>query len=198
MELNSLPDEILLIRLRSGDEAAFRVIYERYWKKLYCVARRKIESLDAVEELVQDIFLKLWERRRELRIEQLDAYLFTAVRYATINHIKSTLIHERYVDYAYVHLPEGSSTTEDQMDLEELIEAVDKQLNDLPEKTSQIFRLNRLECKSIKEISAQLQVPERTVEYHLSQAIKALRVYLRDYILPVILLASLLPYTYNY
>ncbi len=189
MNLNSLPDEILLIRLRSGDEAAFRVIYERYWKKLYSVARRKIESLDAVEELVQDIFLKVWERRRESRIEQLDAYLFTAVRYATINHIKSTVIHEKYVDYAYAHLPEGASTTDDQMDLDELIEAVDKQLNELPEKTSQIFRLNRLEYRSIKEISAQLQVPERTVEYHLSQAIKALRVYLRDYILPVLILA---------
>jgi RNA polymerase sigma-70 factor (family 1) len=189
MDLNSLPDEILLIRLRSGDEAAFREIYERYWKKLYSIARRKIESLDAVEELVQDLFLKLWERRKELRIERLDAYLFTAVRYAIINHIKSSLIHEKYVEYAYVHLPEGSSTTEEQLNLNELIEAVNRQLNGLPEKTSQIFRLNRLEYKSVKEISAQLKVPERTVEYHLSQAIKSLRIYLRNYIMPVLFLA---------
>ncbi|QIP15223.1 RNA polymerase sigma-70 factor [Spirosoma aureum] len=188
MNLKSLPDEILLIRLRTGDEAAFREIYQRYWKRLYSSARRKIESQDTVEELVQDIFLKLWERRNELRIERLDAYLYTAVRYATINHIKSTLIHEKYADYAYVHLPEAISTTEEQMDLDELMEAVEKQLSDLPEKTRQIFRLNRLEYQSVKEISSQLKVPERTVEYHLSQAIKALRVYLRDYLLPGIIL----------
>ncbi|UFH57123.1 RNA polymerase sigma factor [Spirosoma sp. KNUC1025] len=189
MNLKSLSDEILLIRLRTGDEAAFREIYQRYWKKLFSIARRKIESLNAVEELVQDIFLKLWERRNELRIERLDAYLFTAIRYATINHIKSTLIHEKYADYAYAHLPEASSTTEEQMNLDELIEAVEKQLNDLPEKTSQIFRLNRLEYQSVKEISSQLKVPERTVEYHLSQAIKALRIYLRDYLLTSLFLA---------
>ncbi|MBD2757057.1 RNA polymerase sigma factor [Spirosoma validum] len=187
MNLKSIPDEILLIRLRTGDEAAFREIYQRYWKKLYSVTRRKIDSLDVVEELIQDIFLKLWERRNELRIERLDAYLFTAVRYATINHIKSTLIHEKYADYAYAHLPEASSTTEEQMDLDELIEAVEKQLSDLPEKTRQIFRLNRLEYHSVKEISSHLKVPERTVEYHLSQAIKALRTYLRDYLLPSLL-----------
>ncbi|QJW91603.1 RNA polymerase sigma-70 factor [Spirosoma taeanense] len=192
MNLKSLPDEILLIRLRTGDEAAFREIYQRYWKKLYSVARRKIESLDAVEELVQDIFLKLWERRHELRIERLDAYLFTAVRYATINHIKSNLIHEKYAEYAYTHLPEASSTTEEQMDLDELIEAVERQLNDLPEKTSQIFRLNRLEYQSVKEISSRMNVPERTVEYHLSQAIKALRIYLRDYILTGLFFSCLL------
>ncbi|GAB4024130.1 RNA polymerase sigma factor [Spirosoma koreense] len=188
MHLKSLSDEILVIRLRTGDEAAFREIYQRYWKKLYWIARRKVESQDAVEELVQDIFLKIWERRTELRIERLDAYLMTAVRYATINHIKSTLIHEKYADYAYAHLPEASSTTEEQMDLDELIEAVERQLNDLPEKTRQIFRLNRLEYHSVKEISSRLNVPERTVEYHLSQAIKALRTYLRDYLLPSLFL----------
>ncbi|GAB3986149.1 RNA polymerase sigma-70 factor [Spirosoma daeguense] len=188
MNLKSLPDEILLIQLRTGDEAAFREIYLRYWKKLYAVARRKVESQDAVEELLQDIFLKLWERRGELRIERLDAYLFTAVRYAAINHIKSTMIQEKYAEYAYAHMPEASSATEEQMELDELMTVVEKQLNDLPEKTREIFKLNRLEYQSVKQISSHLNVPERTVEYHLSQAIKTLRTYLRGYLLPSLLL----------
>ncbi|MBD2700073.1 RNA polymerase sigma-70 factor [Spirosoma sp. BT702] len=188
MNLKSLPDEILLIRLRTGDEAAFREIYLRYWKKLYATARRKIESQDAVEELLQELFLKLWERRNELRIERLDAYLFTAIRYAIINHIKSTLIHEKYTEYAYAHLPEASSSTDEQMELDELMAVVEKQLNDLPEKTREIFKLNRLECQSVKQISSNLNVPERTVEYHLSHAVKTLRTYLRSYLLPSLLL----------
>ncbi|GAB3689087.1 RNA polymerase sigma-70 factor [Spirosoma flavus] len=187
INLKSLPDEILLIRLRTGDEAAFREIYLRYWKKLYAIARRKIESQDAVEELLQDLFLKLWERRDKLRIEQLDAYLFTAIRYAVINHIKSTLIHEKYTEYAYSHLPEASSTTDEQMELNELMAVVEKQVNDLPEKTREIFKLNRLEYQSVKQISSHLNVPERTVEYHLSQAVKTLRTYLRSYLLPSLL-----------
>jgi RNA polymerase sigma-70 factor (family 1) len=183
MNLKSLPDEILLIRLRTGDEAAFREIYQRYWKRLYSIARHKIELQGVVEELVQDIFLKLWERRSELRIERLDAYLFTAVRYATINHIKSKLVQEKYADHAYLHFTDAAYTTDEEMDLNELVHVVEQQLNELPEKTRQIFRLNRMEYQSVKEISTQLNVPERTVEYHLSQAIKSLRVYLRDYLL---------------
>lgn len=183
MQLKSLSDEILLIRLRTGDEVAFREIYQRYWKKLYSIARHKIESRDAVEELVQDIFLKVWERRSTLRIDRLDAYLFTAVRYATINHIKSKLVQEKYVDHAYFQATDAVYTTDEEMDLNELIQAVERQLNELPEKTRQIFRLNRMEYQSVREISSQLNVPERTVEYHLSQAIKSLRLYLRDYLL---------------
>ncbi|WP_097127092.1 RNA polymerase sigma-70 factor [Spirosoma fluviale] len=183
MNYKSLPDELLLLYLRTGDENAFREIYLRYWKKLFSVARQKIQALDAVEELVQDIFLRLWERRDSLQIDRLDAYLFTAVRYACINHLKSTLVREKYVDYAYAHYNDASYTTDEQLDLDELMGAVEQQLNDLPEKTRQIFRLNRLEYQSVKEISTHLKVPERTVEYHISQALKSLRVYLRDYLL---------------
>ncbi|GAB3941111.1 RNA polymerase sigma-70 factor [Spirosoma harenae] len=173
---------MLLLYLRTGDEEAFRVIYQRYWKKLYCIARRKIESAETVEEIVQDIFLKLWERRNTLRIEQLDAYLITAVRYAAINHIKSAMVHEKYAEYAIDSFSEIVYTTDEQLHLADLMNAVEQQLNDFPDKTRQIFRLNRLEHHSVKEISARLKMPERTVEYHLSQAIKSLRIYLRDFL----------------
>ncbi|WP_461092310.1 RNA polymerase sigma-70 factor [Spirosoma gilvum] len=190
MNYKSLPDELLLVYLRTGDELAFRTIYQRYWKKLYSIARRKIESIEVVEEIVQDIFLKLWERRGTLRIEQLEAYLVTAVRYAAINHIKSMIIHGKYADYAVDFFSEAVNTTDEQLELNELMRVVEKQLNDLPDKTRQIFQLNRLEHQSIKEISSQLKVPERTVEYHLSLAIKSLRVYLRDYLSVVICILS--------
>jgi RNA polymerase sigma-70 factor (ECF subfamily) len=187
----SLTDEMLLLYLRTGDEKAFREIYQRYWKKLYSTALRKIQLSNVAEEIIQDIFLRLWERRNSLQVEQLEAYLFSAVRYSVINHIKSILVQERYADYAQVHFTEISCTTEEQMELDELMNAVEQQLNDLPEKTRRIFRMNRLEYQSVKEISGKLKVPERTVEYHLSQAIKSLRFYLRDYLLPLFCIAFL-------
>ena len=94
---------MLLLYLRTGDEKAFREIYQRYWKKLYFTEVRKIEEANIVEELIQDIFLKLWERRAGLQVERLDAYLFSSVRYAVINHIKSNLVQEKYANYAQHH-----------------------------------------------------------------------------------------------
>lgn len=111
---------------------------------------------------------------------------FSAVRYAVINHIKSNLVQEKYANYAQYHYSDACSVTEEQLELDELIHVVEQQLNDLPEKTRQIFQMNRLEYHTIKEISSKLKVPERTVEYHLSQALKSLRYYLRDY-LPTLL-----------
>ncbi|MCA0229425.1 MAG: RNA polymerase sigma-70 factor [Bacteroidetes bacterium] len=181
---------MLLLYLRTGDEKAFREIYQRYWKKLYFTAVRKIEEANIVEELIQDIFLKLWERRTELQVERLDAYLFSSVRYAVINHIKANLVQEKYADYAQHHYSDACSVTEEQLELDELIQVVEQQLNDLPEKTRKIFQMNRLEYHTVKEISSKLKVPERTVEYHLSQALKSLRHYLRDY-LPTLLSLSL-------
>ncbi len=177
---------MLLLYLRTGDDKAFREIYQRYWKKLFFMAARKIQEAYVVEELIQDIFLKLWERRARLQVERLDAYLFSSVRYAVINHIKSNLVQEKYAHYAQYHYSDACSVTEEQLELDELIHVVEQQLNDLPEKTRQIFQMNRLEYHTIKEISSKLKVPERTVEYHLSQALKSLRYYLRDY-LPTLL-----------
>ena len=142
---------------------AFREIYQRYWKKLYNVARRKVQDLDTVEELVQDIFLRLWERRGSLRIDRLDAYLFTAIRYAIINHYQGNAGSGKNTRAmrVFASTTKALFTTDDQMDLNELMNAVEQHLTDLPEKTRQIFRLNRLECQTVKEISSQLKVPER-------------------------------------
>lgn len=187
MNYKSLPDEMLLLYLRTGDEKAFREIYLRYWRKLYAMARHKIQDLEVLEEIIQDIFLRLWERRGTMQIQQLDAYLFTAVRYACINHLKSIMTQEKYVAYATYHSTEVCCDTEEQLELDDLINAVEQQLNTLPEKTKTIFKMNRLEYKTVKEISCKLKIPERTIEYHLSQALKSLRVYLQDYLLLTVL-----------
>ena len=192
MKYKSLSDEMLLLYLRSGDQEAFREIYGRYWKKLYAMTRRKIQSLDAVEEVVQNIFLRLWEHHDTLRVQCLEAYLVTAARYETINYIKSKLVQEKYALHAQLQFNEATYTTDEELDLKDLMNAVEQQLNELPEKTRQIFRLNRLQHQSVKEISSQLNIPERTIEYHLSQAIKVLRIHLSDYLLAGLLLSSLL------
>ncbi len=165
-----------------GDEAAFQEIYFRHWKKLYTLARNKLPSTDSPEDMVQDLFVKLWEQRESLFIENLGAYLYTSLKYAVINLFKARLTRERYTEHAQTFAT-VEHYTEEQIALNDLMASVEQQVNDLPEKTRQIFRLNRLEYKTAKEISAQLSIPERTVEYHISLALKLLRPMLQDYFL---------------
>lgn len=165
-----------------GEEMAFREIYLRYWQKLYAIANSKTRSTKIAEEITQDVFLKLWESRRNLKIERLDYYLLASVRNAVINHYRTTQTHEKFIEYAQNQYAKSESSTEKQLDLNELISKINEHLNEMPEKTRQIFSLNRLQYYSVKEISAQLNIPERTVEYHIAQAIKILRTHLKEYL----------------
>lgn len=182
MRYNALTDELLLVELRNNDEQAFREIYQRYWKKLYHLACRKIESVEVVEELVQDVFLNLWERRATARINHLEAYLTTAIRYSVINHIKTLMVHDKFLDHSLRYSSASVNATDEQVDLDDLIIRMEIALNELPEKTRQVFRLNRIEYKSVKEVSSQLNLPQRTVEYHLHLAIRSLKVLLREFL----------------
>lgn len=180
MNYKTLTDADLLTYLKEGDETAFQEIYFRHWKKLFLVAQSKLPSTDSPEDFVQDLFVKLWEQHEELRIDNLPAYLYTSLKHAIINRYRTTLTQDKYKLYAQSATPFEHST-EEYIALNDLMTAVEQHLSELPEKTRQIFRLNRLEYKSAKEISALLDIPERTVEYHITSALKVLRPLLQEY-----------------
>ena len=187
MDYKTSTDSTLLAYLKQGDEDAFQEIYFRHWKKLFITAKAKLPSTESPEDFVQDLFVRLWEQRESLLIDNLAAYLYTSLKHAIINRYKSTLTREKYVLYAQ-NLQSVEYSTEEQVALSDLMASVEQHLNELPEKTRQIFRLNRLEYKSAKEISAQLSIPERTVEYHINSALKLLRPLLRDYFIIALIL----------
>ena len=182
MNLKSLPDQHLVEALRDDDGLAFREIYQRYWKKMYLLALRKIDDREAVESIVQDVFLRLWERRSLLQIDNLEAYLVTSVKYTCINHFKSAMVLEKYLAHAFTGYSDASYATEEQLNASELMNNIEARLSHFPEKAQTIFRLHRLENRSTKEIASQIRMPQRTVEHHLSLVVKALRSYLKDYL----------------
>ena len=183
MNYFTFPDDQLVDFLRAGDEAAFAEIYRRYWRRLYLTARQKVSGTEVIEELLQELFVKLWERRESLLITHLEAYLFSALRYAIINHIKAKMVREQYLANIGSHQSQEEHSTEEQVALHELAQAINHYVEELPVKTKQIFLLSRMEYKTVKEIALLLQMPERTVEYHLAKAISALRLYLRDFLI---------------
>lgn len=188
MEYKILSDELLVKLLRVGEQDAFEEIYRRYWQKLLRSAQFKLRSKETIEEILQDLFISLWEKREKVLIENLEAYLNTSLRYLIINQIKKQILQEKFVEYS-LKKNELTDDVDESVAFNELSVAIEKAIEQLPEKTQQIFRLNRLEYKTVKEIAVLLETPERTVEYHITQALKALRIHLREFITLSVLLS---------
>lgn len=182
MEYSVLSDVVLVKLLQAGDQEAFQAIYRRYWQPLFVVARKKLYTQENAEELIQDLFVDLWERRSTIQIEELKKYLFGAVKYKILNQIKSLLVKQKYENRNAPGFSDFDCRTEELLAYEELNLALEKGIAHLPDKTRQIFRLSRLENQSVRQISASLSIPERTVEYHIMQSLRTLRSHLKEYV----------------
>lgn len=178
----SWADAALLAALQADDAGAFEEIYKRYCYRLFTVAYRKLKSREAAEKLVQDLFAGLWSKRASSQIQQLDHYLFAAIRYRIINYIKSTEVRAGYEFYCRVCLPASTTNTEDAVALKALTTALTAGLSRLPEKSREVFRLSRLEHCTVPEISLRLNLSEKAVEYHLTKSLKLLRAGLQDFL----------------
>jgi RNA polymerase sigma-70 factor (family 1) len=182
----SYTEATLLDALRAGDEGAFAEVYKRYSFRLFTVAYQKLKSREVAEELVQDLFENLWVRRATTQIEQLDYYLFSAIKYRIINYIKTQKLRDGYQLYLQVTASEKNTETEESLALNDLTSAFLAGVQGLPEKSREVFQLSRLEHCSVSEISVRVNLSEKTVEYHLTKSLKLLRRYLREFLLTVI------------
>ena len=190
MEYASLCEEILLKLLKADDDKAFKEIYTRYWRQLYKSAYAKTRSHDVAEEIVQNIFVNLWEKRTNSSIEHLESYLQTAVKYRVINYFKFFLVKEKYSKNLKNQYAETEDTSATNLLLHELNSIIDKAIRELPEKTQIIFNLSRTEHYSIKQISESMHLSEKAVEYHITKSLKQLRFYLKEIISVVIALIT--------
>lgn len=177
MKTQVLSDNELIDLINANDASAFEVLYRRYWKKLVVVALNKTQDEDLAKEIIQELFVELWERRASLSISNVSAYLNTAVRFKVISSYKNQL--QSQIEFLEI----ADDSTSNKLDHDDFEKSIHRVINLLPEKTKQIFELSRFEQKTVKEISASLQMPERTVEYHITQALRFLRLHLQDYFL---------------
>ena len=174
-------DQELVHLMQSGNEAAFTELYNRYWDKLFAIAAHKLQNLAEAEEVVQDIYLELWNRRADLQITtSLPAYLSTAVKFKVINILALRHRRLRYQEHAVQVAAAGDLSTEQWLRFGELQSRLAALVNELPDKCRLVFRLSREEGLSHKEIAATIGVAEKTVEAHLSRALRTLRTQLRS------------------
>ena len=182
---SNLSDLELIGLLKQDDQAAFTEIYGRYWKKLFTVAANKIHDLEEAREIVQNVFISLWNRRSELEIKgALSNYLAVSVKYRVINLLDKQHHHRLYLDS--LHGSEVDDSTQEWLQFMELKDRLAVLVSELPEKCRLVFVLSREQGKSQKEIAQQLGISEKTVEGHMTKAIKSLRRGLNSYFLTLL------------
>jgi RNA polymerase sigma-70 factor (ECF subfamily) len=188
-DYGELTDEDLLDLLKQGQEGAFDCLYIRYRNKLIAAAYNRIQSRAVAEELVQEVFTDLWHKRFNLVITRnVSSYLFTAVKYEVLDHIRSLKVKHGYLQQLARFEDWITDMTREQLDAEELDYHLNKSINALPDKCREVFKLSRFEHYTIQEIADKLNISPDTAKYHISHALKELRISLKDlYILVAVL-----------
>jgi|SRR6478736_168182 len=176
-------EQDLIASLKQGDEGAYNYIFTHYWKSLYLQAFAKLQSREAAEEVVQELFVALWEKRNILLINNFPHYLRMALRNKCIDHIRKQIVKEKYWNYYKTFLPHEENSTQETISYNNLVEAMESGIARMPEKTKKIFVLSRLEGKSIADVAQLIRLSEKSVEYHLTKCLKTLKVHLKDFVL---------------
>lgn len=181
-KLKAYSDRALLDLLRAQDVPAFEEIYRRYWRVLYGIAYRRLQSREISEEIVQDIFTSLWINRRTALIQSLPAYLSSAVKYKVINHVSRLMS-----QHAYTHEQQKrgiklhDNCTEETVLLEDFNGALEREIEKLPAKRRQIVRLHKNEDLSLKQVATRMGISEKTAENQYGKALKVLKLNLKHF-----------------
>jgi RNA polymerase sigma-70 factor (family 1) len=188
MKTATRTDQELLGLLREDDKNAFDELYHQYSKRLYIQAFKMLNDEIQSKDVVQEVFLQLWNKRATQQIESLNAYLYAITRFQVFKALRSGKSHVDVFDVEQ-ELP-LCRNTEYAIAEREVSTAFFSGLSDLPQKCRTIFTLSRVECLSNREISLRLSISPKTVENQITIAIRKLRVGLSDFI-PVLFIVFL-------
>jgi RNA polymerase sigma-70 factor (family 1) len=162
--------------MKQDDEGAFTELYNRYWERLLFIAGIKLRDLAIAEELVQDIFFDLWQRRDRLELSgELSHYLAVCMKHKVINAQAKRKRALDYAQFATGRQEQTGENTEHWLRFEELKDQLARLVAGLPERCRITYQLSREYGLSQKEIALHLHVSEKAVEGNLSRALKALR-----------------------
>ena len=187
------PEDIeLVLKLQKGDVEAFDLVYAKYAGKLYGFAFKCLKSAPETEELVQSVFLKVWENRKTLRKESsFKSYLFTIAYNEICNSFKRRTHMQKFIGVQLLENSNASSDTEELINYHSTLEQLNDIISKLPERQRTIFLKSRQEGKSNKEIADELGISSGTVDNYISESLKLIRNHLLDKNLAVLLFFSL-------
>jgi RNA polymerase sigma-70 factor (family 1) len=194
-------NESELLRLTAqGDESAFKTLFDQYWDHIYSVAFHLTRSVPLAEDMVQEIFLKIWIKRKELNgIEQFDNWLFIIAR----NHIYETLKKEQrqnrlrqllldWFEHQGGNAEQQYDSPEQQFLLKESTEMIQQAVARLTPQQQAIWKMTRQQGMSHEQVARELNISRNTVRNHIVNSLKTIREHLNDHASPLILIVCLL------
>lgn len=163
-------------------DKSFEELYHLHWEKVFAVCYQGTRDLELAEDLMHEIFQSLWERRRELRVEGPAAnYLVRAAKLKLLAHHRDSANRRQIFDQVIPKKAGSEETTQRQVDYHLLSERLSELVTDLPHPCQDVFVMSRQEGMSNKAIAASLVLSEKTVEYHLTRALRFLGKHLAEY-----------------
>ena len=182
-DFTKLSDDDLIRRLKSDELGAFKELYIRHWKALFSEAYKRLKNRELSEEVVQELFANLWAKRHYLQINTtVGGYLFVSVSHYVIDHYRKETIRMKYREDFKIGHNEADYSTEHTIMLKDLASTVENEISQLPDKCRSVYELSRNQHKTNKEIAQHLGISEKTVENHLTKALKRLRFGLSNYL----------------
>lgn len=181
-----LSDTQILIAIGQGDEGVFEQVFRKHYNGLCTYGRSILRDADEAEEIVQTVFVSIWEKRNEIEITQsLKSYLYRAVHNHCLNRIKHQKVREEHQQYAAYYHETAYESVSQTVYKNELEKHLSMAIEKLPEQCRIIFKLSRFDELRYQEIADQLGLSVKTVENQIGKALKILRTELADY-LPIL------------
>lgn len=175
-DINPIQDDrFLLAGLKSGEEAVFRSLFDKYYRPLVVFANKLLADPDSSRSVVQDVFVMLYDKREELNIHtNLKSHLFQSVRNRCLNILKHDKMKREHHQRIYDSGQEAEQPFES-LEYAELEHCIATAVEDLPDQCRKIFRMSRYDGVTNQEIADQLAISKRTVETQISKALKRIR-----------------------
>lgn len=179
-----LYEKILIEKLSQDDQSAFSTIFTKYYKDLVRFSMRFTHDTDAAEELVQDVFVKLWENRSSLNINNsLKSFLVKTVQNRCIDHLRFVKIRNKHASQILENLLLSDNETEKYILHSELETHFGQALSKLPNPLAEVYKMSRIESLSYQEIALKLGVSVRTIEVRIAKALQFMRAELTEFLL---------------
>ena len=174
----------LLVALASGDSGAFEDLYRKYHRRLYFFALKLSNNQHEAEELVQSVFVSVWETRQTVdTAKSFSAYLFIIARNRFYDMLRRRVTESCYADYMLQQNNLTGDDVEKQIEDKEINEIINRLLQQIPERRQEIFRMSRDENLSYKQIAEKLQISENTVDTQIRNTLNFLRKELPKYLM---------------
>jgi RNA polymerase sigma-70 factor (family 1) len=180
-ELSEYDQTALFVQIRNGDTTAFRTIFDVYKERLFSFAYGLTHSKSDAEEIVQDVFMKLWENRSTLdKIEQPGSYVYRMVRNRSLDLLAKAGRDQALIQQVWANMKGSEELSEEILLAKESQELIEAAVALLPEKKQRIFQLSRRHALSHDEIAGMLGISKQTVKNNLSEALRHIRLYLEQ------------------